>query len=260
MKLEGDDDEITLDEGTQNEGLQAEANAGDQDGDDDQEGSEPEGTAEGDGSDAQEGQEVLGEQRKSSRGEVRFQKLSQSAKEASERAANAEKRAQELEQRLSRLEQPRQEQPRGKSAEELALMTPDELIDYKLRLADKRFSAHLGQIQWTVYETGDKSAFESLKATNPLAAKYATEVEQRLQEMRATGQNVDRARLFTYMIGEKALAGRGAAKVKQQAEGQRRIERQTVKSGAAQRSDTQGNRDRVSEQEARAKRLENMTF
>lgn len=243
----------------QDEGLEAEADANDQDGQVDEDGADAEGSAEGDGADAQEGQ-VDGEPRRPSRGEVRFQKLSQTAKEATERAANAEKRAQEMEARLARLEQPRQEQPRGKSPEELALMTPDELINYRLGEATKGFEQKLGAIQWATYEQSDRAAFASLAANDTVAARLAPKVEERLRELRSQGQNVDRERLLTYLIGEEVRAKGSAARQKQQGDGQRRIAKQTVRSGGQQRSDTQSTRGRMSEAEAREKRLENITF
>ena len=256
--MAGDDDDLTLDEGTPNEGLEAEADAGDQDGHEDVEGLDAEGAAEGDGTDAQEGQ-VDQPERRPSRGEVRFQTLSRTAKEATERATRAETAARDLTERIARLERPAQAAPQGPSAEQLALMTSDELITYRLGESDKRFQQTLGQIQWNTYEASDKATFNSLKATDPLATKYADEVETRLAAMRQQGQNVDRERLLTYIIGEKARAGRSVAKQRQTAQGQQRIARQTVRPGAA-RSDTTGNRGKVSDQEARDKRLENMTF
>lgn len=257
--MAGEEDDLPLDEGTPNEGLEAETDAADPDSENSEVGDDLEGAAEGDGPDAQEGQ-VDGEPpRRPTRGEVRFQKLSQTAKEATERATRAETAARELTERIARLERPAQAAPQGPTAEQIALMTPDELITYRLGESDKRFQQTLGQIQWTTYETSDKAAFNALKATDPLAAKYADEVEKRLQEMRANGQNVDRDRLFTFIVGEKARAGRSVAKQRQAAQGQRNIQRQTVRPGAA-RSDTAGNRGKLSEQEARDKRLENMTF
>ena len=136
--MAGDEDEVLIDEGTPNEGLEAEAVADGQDGDEEVGGLDAEGAAEGDGADAQEGQ-VDQAERRPSRGEVRFQKLSQTAKQATEDAALARREATELRERIARLERPAQAAPQGPSAEQIALMTPDELIDHKLGLASKRF-------------------------------------------------------------------------------------------------------------------------
>lgn len=189
-------------------------------------------------------------------GEARFQTLNQRAREATERASLAERKASELEQRLSRLEQPKQQ---GKSPEEVALMTPDELVNYRLGEATKGFEQKLGQIQWATYEAGDKSAFQALVSRDPVAARYADEVESRLSQMRSQGQNVDRERLLTFIVGEKVRQKNSGAKAKQQNEGQRKIARQTV-TATNTRGDTPSNRGKMSEQEAREKRLENITF
>ncbi len=245
----------------QDEGLEAEANAADPDSEVPEVGDDLEGAAEGDGSDAQEGQEVEGEPRRPTRGEARFQTLNRRAQEATERASRAEQRAQDLETRLARLEQPRQQQPQGKSPEELALMTPDELITYRLGEANKGFEQKLGAIQWATYEAGDQAKWQARIGRDPVAARMSQKVEDRLAEMRRAGQNVDRERLYTFMVGEEVLAKAGAAKTKQGAAGQRNIQRQQTRPGAGQRSDTQPARNgRMSEAEAREKRLENMTF
>ncbi len=255
-----DEDDLPLvDEGTPNEGLEAEADAGDQDADAEVGGLDAEGAAEGDGADAQEGQ-VDGDAappRKRGANET-IRELRASRKTETEARLRLETETRELRERLGRLEQPRQA-PQGPTPEQLALMTPDELIDHKLGIATKRFEATLGQIQWQTYEATDKAAFEALKASHPMARRLADKVESRLAEMRAQGQNVDRVRLAKYLVGEEAWEKGEAAKVKQAAQGQQRIARQTVRPGAA-RSDTTGNRGKVSEQEARDKRLENMTF
>ena len=97
--MPGDDKDVdlTLDEGTPNEGLEAETDAGDQDGDEAVVGDEGEDTAAGDGSETQDGQEVEGEpQRRPTRGEQRFQTLSKTAREANERAARLEAESREL--------------------------------------------------------------------------------------------------------------------------------------------------------------------
>jgi hypothetical protein len=260
--MPGDEDR-NLNDPTENQdaGLEAEADATDPDSEGSEDGDDAEGAAEGDGSDAEEGQaEVDGEQRRPTRGEARFQTLSRRAQEANERASRVEAEARDLRERLARLEQPRQQQPQGKSPEELALMTPDELINYRLGEATKGFEQKLGAIQWATYESGDKAAWQARVARDPVAARLSEKVEQRLTQLRAQGQNVDRERLYTYLVGEEVLAKGATAKAKQGAAGQQRIQRQQTRAGSQQRSDTQSNRGRMSEQEAREKRLENLTF
>ena len=260
--MAGEDDDLILDDPkdkVNGEGLETEKDAGGENGDEEVGGLDVEGAAEGERTEAEGQDAVLAEEPKLSRGERRLQALANETKAAKEELGRERQARQELAERLGRLEQPRQAQPTGPSAEQIALMTPDELIDHKLGLASKRFEQQLGQIQWNTYEAGDKANFQALVRTDPQAARYADEVEQRLTAMRAQGQNVDRERLLTFIVGEKVRERSKGAKEKQAAEGKTRIARQTVKPGAA-RSDTAPNRGKMSDAEARAKRLENMTF
>lgn len=252
------DDNLDLE--TPNEGLEAEADASDQDGQDAEVGADAEGSAEGDGADAEVGQEVDGEPRRPSRGEARFQTLSKTAREANERAARLETESRDLRERLARLEQPRQQQPQGPSAEQIALMTPQEYADHKFNAAQARFDEQLRGIQFSNYEQNDLATWRSITATDPNAARLAPTLEQRLAEMRRQGQNVDRERLYTYLIGEEVRAKSATAKTKQAGDGQRRIQRQQTRPSGGQRSDTAPSRGKMSEAEARAKRLENATF
>lgn len=253
---QGDPEVVLDDKEIPNEGLEAEADAGEQDADADDEGAS-EAASEGDGSEAQEGQVAAEAPRRKGASDT-IRELRARAQTESEARTRLEQQLQDTSARLARLEKPAA-QEREPTREEMALWTPDEVMDYKLGKSNKAFQATLQQIQWNTYETGDKAAFNALKATDPLAQRYGDEVETRLQAMRAQGQNVDRERLLTFIIGEKARANSGKAKAKQTGDGQRRIERQTTRPGT-QRSDTATTRGKMSEQEAREKRLENITF
>lgn len=252
------DPEINDDQEIPNEGLEAEADAASPDHEEANDG-ESEAPAEGDGSEAQDGQVAVdGPPRRKGASDT-IRELRARAQTESEARTRLEQQLADTAARLSKLERPAAPAERELTREELALMTPDEAMDYKLGRATKGFNQTLANIQWQTYETGDKAAFNALKATDPLAARYGGEVEERLQAMRQQGQNVDRERLLTFIIGEKARAASGKAKQKAQANGQRRIAAQTTKPGS-QRSDQQGTRGKMSEAEAREKRLENITF
>lgn len=207
-----------------------------------------EGQAEGDvvedavgegGLDEDEGveEEVDSTPEKSSRGKTRFQKLSQTARESTERAAAAERRAQELEAQLARFKQP-DVQEKEPSADEMALWSTDQIVDYKLGKATGKFEQTIAQMQFRAAESSDKAGFQALCARDPVAAKYADEVETRLADLRSKGQNVDRERLLTYLVGEKVRQGSQGARKKAAAEGQRRIKRETVVPGSS-RGDTE---------------------
>ena len=192
--------------------------------------SEPEAD---DGDAEQEGGEADAERvERPSRAETRFQKLSNEAKQAREEAAAARREAEDTKARLARLENPAQQQ-KEPTPDEMALWTPDQIIEYKLGKATSRFEQTLGQMQFQQYEMGDKASFKALCASDPVAARYAQEVEERLTDMRAKGQNVDRERLLTYLVGEKVRQKSGGAKRKQAEDGERRIARQTSRPGTS---------------------------
>jgi hypothetical protein len=192
---------------------------------------------------------------KPGRAEGRIQRLAREAKEAREEVANERKARQELENRLARLEKPAV-QEKEPTADEMALWTPDQIIDYKLGKATSRFEATIGQMQFQNYESGDKANFNALCAQDPIAAKYKDEVETRLADMRSKGQNVDRERLLTYIIGEKVRQNGSKAKAKQAQDGQRRIKRETVQSGSGKGDTAAPRRGEKSLEE----RLANVTF
>ncbi len=177
---------------------------------------------------------------KPSRAETRFQRLANEAKTAREEAAQVRREADELKARLARLERPL-DQPKEPTADEMALWSPDQIIDYKLNKATSKFEQTLGQLQFQTYESGDKANFKALCAVDSVAARYADEVESRLAELRSKGQNVDRERLLTYIVGEKVRQRGSGAKKKQAQDGERRIARQRVEPASA-KGDTEAPR------------------
>jgi hypothetical protein len=197
------------------------------------------------------------EPKKPSRGEARFQKLSNAAKEATERAAKVEREFNEFKAEQSR--RAAVVEKKEPTADEMALWSTEQIIDYKLQKATGAFSQNLAQLQWNTQEANDKAAFERLQLSDPRAKKYAAEVETRLASIRKQGQNVDREALLKFVIGEKVFSGGGKAAAKQKQQGAEQIRRQRTNppSGA---SDVRGGRTQESEAEARRKRLENVTF
>jgi hypothetical protein len=212
-----------------------------------------------DGEEGSEGEvrEPEAKQRVLSRGESRFQKLANAAKEATERAARVERELQEI-----RAEQSRRAavvEKKEPTAEEKALWSTEQLIQYELGKATEKFGTTLQQMQWNTMEANDKAAFERLQLSDPRAKKYAAEVEERLANIRKQGQNVDRASLLKFIVGEKVMAGGAKAVAKAKKEGEAQIRRQQTKPPGGS-SDVRGGRTQESAAEARRKRLENVTF
>lgn len=198
---------------------------------------------------------VDGEPPRRNRAETRIQRLREEAAEAKRDAADARRRIEEFEARQ------RSVVPAGETqdqrAQRYALMTSDERVDARLSEATHEFNQRLGLMQFQSMEAGDKAAFRALCAGDPVAAKYAPEVESRLVELRRNGQNVDRERLLTFLIGEKTRARAREAGEKAKKDGARRVERQTTRP-ANNRGDQPATRQPANDAAARRKRLENV--
>ena len=177
-----------------------------------------------------------------------------------ERTKAAEERAERVERQLAELSRTRNEQlTEQQEAERLALMTPEERSDYKLEKARREFDFKLGQAQFQSADQADRVAFSSQVASNPVFAKYESEVERRLTELRMGNpqkgippQNIPRIEMLKWVIGDRALAQAGAgAKGKQKAAG--RVAAQTVAPSGA-KGNVAAQRGR--QQDTPAKRLE----
>ena len=229
---------------------ETEANAGPEP-EQDEIGDDGQDAAEGDGTEAEEEVEV--EAARPSRGEQRFQRLANESKEAKAEAAELRRELQEFKAQQRQTAQ--QESPE-QVAQRLALMTPEERLEYKLDQAERRNQQTMQSMQFQMQDSGDKSAFVALCASDPVAARSKDRVEAKLTELRSQGQNVNREALLTFLVGQDVRTRGGAAKNKQQKDGQRRTERQSVRPGNS-RGDSQPNKRGEKTLE---ERLENVTF
>lgn len=246
-----DDDEDLHDEEIENlEDGDNEEGAGEADDAAEQDEGQADGEEAGD-------EEVVAEAKKPSRGESRFQKLANEAREAREHSSRIEKELNEFKAEQSR--RAAVVEKKEPTDEEMALWSTQQIIDYKLQKATSGFQQNLQQLQWNTQEANDKAAFERLQLSDPRAKKYAAEVETRLASIRKQGQNVDREALLKFVIGEKVFQGGGKAAAKQKKQGEEQIRRQRTNPPAGQ-SDVRGGRTEQNEAEARRKRLENITF
>jgi len=193
---------------------------------------------------------------KPSRAEARFQKLANEAKEARERAERVEREFNEFKSRTPA--QPVQ-QEREPTADEMALWSPDQIVDYKLGKATRNYDAQLRQIQFQTWESSDKAAWSTKCSTDPRAKKFEAEVETELSRLRASGQNIERVKLYKYMLGDKIDQGIASAKAKAQATGAKRVQRAQGRPSNPS-GDQQVQRGKLSDKEARNKRLENAVF
>ena len=195
-------------------------------GTDPHEGEDPEDPDEGDGDEEGDGE---GEARQPVEGS-QPRRPNDSYRRLRERAQAAETRARESEERASRFEREMTElRTRGAQAtqpspaelqriqqeedERLALMTPAEQARYLRDSITREVRGELQRNSAQQQEASDRMRFEALQHTDPLAKKYASEVEQIVREQAQQGFVTPREVALNFLIGKKArekLASRPA--------------------------------------------------
>ena len=185
------------------------------------------------------------------RGETRFQRLSNENSELRRRLT-------ELEQRPSASQQPVQY---GESDDQfnsrMQLLPIDQQLEQRQFRSEQRFAQQIHVLKWQTHMQQDKSAFDAQAVSDPLAKRYATEVEAKFNELLSQNQFAPRDSILNYIIGQKVRASRAKETGKQRQRGAQNLQRQQARPTGG-RSDVQSTRGRVSEAEARRRRLENM--
>lgn len=247
-------DQEPIDDATETE-ADADGDAGDQDeddaGDDEAEGGDE--TVPG----ARPQDELTG--RRAGGARERIQGLSREVRAAKEEAEAARREAREARDEAARV---RQRDSEAEYRERYALMTPEEQRADDRRRDREEMDRRLGGIELRSADREDKAEFRALCAEAPHYQAIRQEVEERLQKIRATGQNIPREALAKFIIGERAVERAGRAGSRQRKQAETRVERQTARPSGA-RSDVAGARretTRGDTPEARRKRLENATF
>lgn len=130
----------------------------------------------------------------------------------------------ELRQQIAR---PRQESPEEESAR-LALMSPEERLDYKLAKAERTNAQQMQVMQFQMADATDKASFDGMARVDPLIGKYRDKVETDLATLRRRGLNVTREEILANVIGREVLAKRGQVSKAKKA-GAETIRRQTTR-------------------------------
>lgn len=197
--------------------------------------------------------EAAPERQQPSRRERQVTELRRARQELADQNATLTRQLDELRRNPPQPQQ--QEDPRAE-ADRLALMSPEERIQYTVDRSLQRHAQQNQAIQNQLLDQSDRMAFEARTLANPLAKKLASEVERRLGELRGRGQNLPREVVLTYLIGEKALAqmgkGKGAAQARQ------RQQQARPANGRGDRGSDR--RQRGSDLAALEKRLENVSI
>jgi hypothetical protein len=175
--------------------------------------------------------------------------FNQRVEEVAERIAA--KKVAEIEARI--LAQPKAPSPESVAARQARLDEMDPMERRLFLLEEDRNNE-----RFATNERLDKLSFQTLCATDPVAAKYKDDVERELSALRARGSNVDRDTMLTHVIGMKmrANATRATSRTKKTAQVNR--ERQTARPGNARGDVPATDRRAAGSKAARDKRLENM--
>jgi hypothetical protein len=188
-----------------------------------------------------------------SRGERRFQRLANEAREAREEAARTRRDFDELSRRVS--QQPQQQYDPRQEQEYLASLSTDQRVDYMLQRANQTHQQQLAQMQIAMADTNDKNEYTARCSTDKRAARYKDEVERTLQQLRQQGMNPRRETIFYYLVGQKVANGKPSAA---QAQGATERRRRQETQGGSPRSDAGQPRSRAGR--TLEERLDGVTF
>jgi hypothetical protein len=149
------------------------------------------------------------------------------AQEAEQRASRFEQELADLKRQFAQAQQPRPTQQdlerlRQEEDERLALMTPAEIGRYYRDQMARDMQVQFQQQQMRTAEDTDRRNFASIAQTNPLARRYADDVEKLVTERRNAGENVPREVALAFLIGREAIAK--ATGRKPSGSSQRRVE------------------------------------
>lgn len=204
-EIDPEDDEDVLDPEGEPEGETSE----DEDGD-----SRPEEDGSDDLDDAARERQRR-EERQPSRAERRIQAAVNDRNRLAEENARITRELNEIRRQIpQQYEDPRAEQER------LALMSPEDRIQYTVDKALRRQEQQTQALVANMQQQADKTAFDARCATDTLRKKLAPEVEREYAAVISRGQYLPRETIYIHLLGLRAEAAR--SKAKPQAEQNRR--------------------------------------
>jgi len=177
----------------------------------------------------------------SSRRNSRIRNLNRRLQESNRRNEELERRMNALEQRPS----PQQEQQTRESEEaRMAMMSPEERMNYTLDRGMHRFNYMVQQAQATQIENNDRSHFQNIASNDRLARRFAPQVEELFTTLKNAGRMTAREVIYKYLVGEAAVkAANGGQNRSKRRQAEREINRNRPSSGSG-RSDVSNERRR----------------
>lgn len=145
--------------------------------------------------------------------------------------------------------------------EAYALMSPDERADFDRKRSDQRIDNLDQRARFLYSDLADQRKFDRKCGADPRYMRLADDVEDRLAEYRKTGGNPTREEVFKIVFAERLLAKAPKAAARQRQAGADRVRSQRVAApGGGRSAEPARGGGRLSEREARRKRLEGVTF
>jgi len=95
-----------------------------------------------------------------------------------------------------------QQRAQQQEQEALALMTPEERADYRIRQTEQRLGNQFALQQFQMADVIDRQGFEGSFARFPGRERYAQRVEDMLRQERQQGRNHSREVIYKYLLGE----------------------------------------------------------
>lgn len=171
--------------------------------------------------------------------------------------------------RLDRVAPPTQQQPvlpRGFGLQEtdeqftarIQLLPPDERMEQRAIRSEQKAELRAQYMEFKTAQAQDKANFDALCASDPIAKRWAFEVEkEREKRFRETGVYVDREIILDWMYGRYRRTGAGRKQdVRREETARRRVQSQETRPSSPRSDVDRGQRGRLTEAQARAKRLD----
>lgn len=194
-----------------------------------------------------------------SRADVRIRALVEETKKS---AAELQKAREEIaaerarRELLERLTQQRTQAPDPREEEaRLAEMHPEDRAAYQLAQSHRSLEQKIELMKFENADRADKTAFEAKATVDPVYAKYARQVEERVMQLYRTGQVLPREVVLTYLVGESVMANKGKSK-EQASAAKKNVDTQRAVPVAAKGD--QAGTQKPDDRQARIKRLENI--
>jgi hypothetical protein len=248
--VEDFDDDETDGQGTEvaegdAEGHEDEAGGGD--------GQEVDLTGQGD---AGQGEGRQSQVRRGGRASERIRALTEERQKDREELAATKGRLEALERQSQQVST---QQQREEEQQRLALMSPDERMEYRLHQMQQQTTRVLNDTRAQMADATDRANYNALATVNPLYRKHADAVESIVREHQGRGFSLPREVALKNILGDLMLKNAGAARTRANNKGAQQRQQQTVRSGGGGRGDVGSDRGRTGGKSAKD-RLEGVTF